>query len=741
MKKIITPILLSTLLFSTFIFSNSQKEAATVEASATTNYYSTINTSMKGDTLKVALYNIIKGHTKYEYSSLEVAMKITDRDYTLSPLQENEPEDYDPYMKLLYADYNGDPSTAKTWKTSQGSYGVEKGYVWNKEHIWAKSNGFGNSGSCPAYSDLHHLRASDWKCNNTRGNFPFANVSNHSSSTASYDWTGNRKTDNYFSGSVFEPRDSDKGDVARALFYMATRYYNGDGSNSTHLTLTTGTDSSGGKWGYLDTLLAWHELDPVDEFEAHRNDLVYTIQNNRNPYIDHPEYARAVFKNEPIQVPDVLTDLTYTGTPTKTSYKEGESFDSTGLTVTATFKKEDTSTYTKDVTNHIVWTPSPLTKTTTSVTGSYTNNEVSKTITVNGLTVTALDSIRIEGTPTKTEYEEGEIFAPAGLKVYATYGQEEVEVTSSASWSTTPLVKGQTSVTVTYGGLQQIYTGITVKEKSVTVSSIVFEDVSKDGTGAIGISDVEKKMTSGSDICNITDTENIYAGTTGLKFASGKKGGSLTITLKSSTQVNKLIVKAKKYSSDSTTVTVATNGPTSSSFVPTSELESYEISIAKAISTITISSPSGQRFYLKSIDVVTGSGEQTDHLKEWGVNYLHIGDASFIGEGTGLCISNNLYKNAKEALLALEASESGTISKLQSDTKYTNEYERYLAWAHANKDYSPFENDYSFLNNNGIFPQVFKNNSFIFIAVIIIIASISLTVIIPVIYTKKHKRK
>ena len=156
------------------------------------------------------------------------------------------------------------------------------------EHIWAKSNGF-NTKSLPAYSDLHHLRASDWKCNNIRSNNPFAVVATHSSSTAVDDWTQKRKTDNYSSGGVFEPRDSDKGDVARALFYMATRYYNGDGSGGTSLSLTNGTDSSGGKWGYLDTLLAWHEADPVDEFEAHRNDLVYSVQNNRNPYIDHQE--------------------------------------------------------------------------------------------------------------------------------------------------------------------------------------------------------------------------------------------------------------------------------------------------------------------------------------------------------------------------------------------------------------------------------------------------------------------
>ena len=484
MKKIIVPIILSTLLFSTFVLSNSNKEVAITEAAAPSNYYSSITSNMKGDTLKEALYNIIKNHDKQSYDGLEVAMKVTDRDYNLSPIGT---DDDDPYMYLLYADYNGNKSTAQKWSKSQGSYGTtEQGkYVWNKEHIWAKSNGF-DTKSLPAYSDLHHLRASDWKCNNTRSNYPFGNVSSHTTSNASYDWTGNRRTDNYLSNGVFEPRDSDKGDVARALFYMATRYYSGDGSGGTHLSLTNGTDSSGGKWGYLDTLLAWHEADPVDEFEAHRNDLIYEqFQHNRNPYIDHPEYARAVFKNEPLVEPDTLTNLTYSGNPTKTSYKEGESFSSAGLTVTATFEKEDNSTYTQNVTSDISWSPNPLVKNTTSVTGSYTHGSVTKFVYINNITVSSLDSIRISGNPTKSIYDVGDIFVPSGISVYATYGNEEVDVTSSATWSSTPLVKGQTSVSVSYGNKQATYYGILVKEQAETSKSIVFADSSSDGSSAL----------------------------------------------------------------------------------------------------------------------------------------------------------------------------------------------------------------------------------------------------------------
>lgn len=741
MKKIITTIILSTLLFSTFVLINNQKEVKVSEAAAPANYYSSITTSMKGDTLKVALYTIIKnGHTKNDYDTLEVDMKITDRDYTLSPLQENEPDDYDPYMYLLYADYNGDVSTAKTWKTSQGSYGttVKGQYVWNKEHIWAKSNGFGNSEGCFAYSDLHHLRASDWKCNNIRSNNPFNTVSSHTDSNRVLDWTEKRKTDNYSNGGAFEPRDSDKGDVARALFYMATRYYNGDGSANTSLSLTTGTDSSGGKWGYLDTLLAWHEADPVDNFEAHRNDLVYGIQHNRNPYIDHPEYARAVFKNEPIQEPDVLTNLTYTGAPTKTNYKEGEYFDSTGLTVTATFTKEDSSTYTSDVTGHITWSPNPLTKNTTSVTGSYTNGEVTKYITINGLTVSSLDSIRISGNPNKAVYDEGETFASTGLSVFATYGQEEINVTSTAIWDEIPLVKGQTSVNVTYGGLNATYTGILVKEKALATGKVIFSDSSSDGSGALSVNAINNLISSGKNVATVTAANNVYAGKTGVKVSASKNGGSITFTLVQSTQVSKIVINAKTFSSDNTTVTVTTSASTSNTFSPGESVEGHEITIGKGITTITLTSASKNRFYLKSIDIVSGSGSGTDSITAWGVSYLHIGDSAFDGPGTGLCKSNDLYKYAKVALFNLNANEAGTITKLQSDSKYSAEYNRYLAWAHANNDHTPFEEDYSYAHNANNF--TFEEHNYSFIAIIIIVTSITSCLFFSVLIIKKHKK-
>lgn len=735
MKKIILSILLSTLLLSSFSLLHENKSS--VEVNADTDYYASIKSTMKGDTLKVALYNVIKGHTKFSYGSLEIQMKVTDRDYTLSP---EGTDDDNPYMRLLYADYNGSTSTAKRWNTSQGNYGVTSGYVWNKEHIWAKSNGFDQKG-LEAYCDLHHLRASDWKCNNTRSNYPFGNVANHTSSNASYDWTQNRKTDNYLEKGVFEPRDSDKGDVARALFYMATRYYDGDGSGGTSLSLTTGTDSSDGKWGYLDTLIAWHEQDPVDEFEAHRNDLVYSFQQNRNPYIDHPEYVRAVFKNEAIVEPDTLTNLTYTGTPSKLEYKEGELFNPLGLTVTATFKKNDNSTYNQVVTNDVSWTPNPLVKDTTSVTGTYSYNGVNKTIIINGISVISLNSISISGYPDKIVYEEGDIFDPTGLMVKAKYSNnQEVDVTSSASWDAVPLTKGQTSVNVTYGGKQATYLGIHVKEKQLSAARIQFNTVSTDSTNATTASAIQNNLVSGSDIATISSAENIYEGKYGVKFSSGKKSGSMTITLKTATLVNKLNFYTQKYSNDSTTVTVTTSASVGGTFSPTSSLEVNSIDINATISTITISSPSGQRFYLNYVEVVSGSGggQSSDKLVQWGIDYLFIGDSSFDGNGTGLCKTGNYYRAAKKALLTLESTTSGLINTLKTNSTYSKEYNRYIAWSKANNDSMPFDNDYSFLNNKANYINDDTSNLFIIVVVTSIVVTISLSTLL-LIKRRKHK--
>lgn len=160
---------------------------------------------------------------------------------------------------------------------------------WNREHVWAKSYGFPEK-SYDAHNDIHHLRACQMSANSRRNNRGFDDIEGGSvdiygSTISGSDW--------------YEPRAEVKGDVARIMMYMEVRY-NGDSlSDGVSLTLTNSTSLStskgSGKLGKLDTLLKWHVEDPVDDLERQRNDKAYEIQGNRNPFVDHPEYANYIY--------------------------------------------------------------------------------------------------------------------------------------------------------------------------------------------------------------------------------------------------------------------------------------------------------------------------------------------------------------------------------------------------------------------------------------------------------------
>ena len=673
-------------------------------------YYKNINSSMKGDTLKVALYNIIKGHTRRSYNTLEHDMKYTDRNWEVSP----DPNDENPIMWLLYADYNNDTSKRSDFNHFHGggsNGGVSSGYIWNKEHIWARINGVSANKSGTAYADLHHLRASDEKLNNTRSNHPFANGGSY---TENHYGT---KSECKFSGSTFEPADEYKGDVARALFYMATRYYNGDGSDA-NLTLTTGTDSTGGKWGYLDTLLSWHELDPVDNFEIHRNQLIYEdFQHNRNPYIDHPEYARAVFKNEPIVEPKKLTNLVLTGSPTQTTYKEGASFNPNGLTITAYYDDNSNS----NVTSSITWEA----VTSSSVTGTYTYGSDSLQVTVNGLTVEHINGLTYTGTPTKTTYNADDNFDPTGLTVRATYtgGSSEV-VTSQVTWSPSPLTYGTGSVIGTLGEFSVTILGITVNNVVSQDYTIKFKDATNDASGETSDNNIKTLIASGAEnVSSISNSSKVYAGKTGLKLGSSSAIGKFTINLAADAKVaaSKIKVGVKRYNtSDDPTLYIETNVDSKQSVSAEAGLSEKEVTLSgQNISTITISSK--KRVYLSYITVVSQGSSDVDPIQTWIDGYMHMDDPNYSGLGTGLCISQNTYVNAKKALLSLQSQYVESFEN-NEDNKYTNALKRYLAWAKANLDEYPFETNYAFVSIH--IENVYNSNQTYII--VIVVASIIL---------------
>ncbi|MCX5775103.1 MAG: endonuclease, partial [Firmicutes bacterium] len=218
-QKTITSSALSTQNIDTTIDTDSEVNA----------YYAPIN-GLSGAALQSGLYDIIKTSSSITYDEAKYAMKITDRNWDFSSLSASQLANYDlsssgtddPYLYLLYGQYNNSVSTAYKWSS-------DPTYIWNKEHTWAKSHG-NFSFEAPAGTDLHHLRAADQANNDYHSNYDFGNADNTTvTPTMNYnaincpDERGNISgkqgyLSNNISDKVYEPRDEDKGDVARMIF-------------------------------------------------------------------------------------------------------------------------------------------------------------------------------------------------------------------------------------------------------------------------------------------------------------------------------------------------------------------------------------------------------------------------------------------------------------------------------------------------------------------------------------------
>ncbi|MFZ7946324.1 chitobiase/beta-hexosaminidase C-terminal domain-containing protein [Neobacillus sp. 19] len=213
-----------------------------------------------GADLKAALHNIIKTQTKLTYAQVTEALKKTDED-------PNNPNN----VILLY-------TGRSQAKTTFGS-GVND---WNREHVWAKSHGNFGTSVGPG-TDIHHLRPTDASVNSTRGHLDFDNGGKSQGECA----------DCYYDGDSFEPPNRVKGDVARMLMYMAVRY---EGGGEIDLELADKVNTYPTPFhGKQSVLLQWSKMDPPDAFEKHRNDVIQSIQGNRNPFIDHPEWADSIW--------------------------------------------------------------------------------------------------------------------------------------------------------------------------------------------------------------------------------------------------------------------------------------------------------------------------------------------------------------------------------------------------------------------------------------------------------------
>mgnify|MGYP000255230305 FL=1 len=275
-------------------------------AQAPAGHYSTATGT--GYTLKTQLYNIIKDHTVIDYAGLYVTYQTSDidnffeKDGSVLDIYSEDPAGTDPYNY----------SIAATQRC--GNY-TNEGDCYNREHIIPQS--VFNELS-PMVSDAHFITPTDGKVNGIRSNYPHSVVVTPSQTTLNGSKLGTSTTAGY-SGLVFEPIDEFKGDIARMYFYFATRYENTVAgynyamfNNTSNQVFTT---------AFLNQLLAWHNQDPVSAREIARNNAIYARQNNRNPFIDNPNYVTEIWKAGTVdtEAPTAPTNLVVTETTTNSA--------------------------------------------------------------------------------------------------------------------------------------------------------------------------------------------------------------------------------------------------------------------------------------------------------------------------------------------------------------------------------------------------------------------------------------
>jgi len=239
-------------------------------------YYSSAD-GLTGKALQQALHDIIDEHTSLTYADLWTCFQNTDK----KP---------DGTVWDMYSDIpGGTPAYTFTFISDQcGDYSRE-GDCYNREHSFPKS---WFNDAAPMYTDLFHIYPTDGWVNNKRGNLPYGETDDPSWTSTNGSKVGPSSVTGY-EGVVFEPVDEYKGDFARTYFYMAARYY-GEDSQWPGSDMTDGAQPE--EWA-LAMLLAWHRTDAVSTKEINRNNEVYKYQQNRNPFIDDPDYAEKIWGN------------------------------------------------------------------------------------------------------------------------------------------------------------------------------------------------------------------------------------------------------------------------------------------------------------------------------------------------------------------------------------------------------------------------------------------------------------
>lgn len=269
---------------------------------APANYYDGTS-GITGYELKSKLHDIISKKTiTWHYGDLPSFYGQTDLDHYY---------DYDASNDTILLDmYSNNPTGTTAYHYTKenliSSAGVE-GLGYNREHMMPQSSFNSNY---PMYSDLFFVIPTDARINQRRSNYPYgiAGSTNFHTFTNGSKISTNGTPNSGYTGRVYEPHSEFKGDIARSLLYYVVRYegklnsfnfYNGT-SPANDTSPLDGTEEKAYEDWFLTMLLHWHNNDPVSPKEIDRNNIVYEIQKNRNPFIDHPEWVNAIWSQNPV---------------------------------------------------------------------------------------------------------------------------------------------------------------------------------------------------------------------------------------------------------------------------------------------------------------------------------------------------------------------------------------------------------------------------------------------------------
>lgn len=487
------------------------------------NYYNSIDTSLRGDDFRDKLANLITTthttYTVYNGGSSLALNNVFDK------------TDKNPNGSGMVLFYTG------TVVSSFSSSGA------NREHVWPKNGGKAFSAESECGSDAHHLRPCDQTLNSSRGSLSYGEVTDSVVKQGGSTSYGNLC---YRSDSFFYPGEGYRGATARILMYVQTRW-----GNKFNLQFVDGAGHSK-TIGDFKTLMKWHLEELPTQEEINRNQAVYEIQGNRNPFIDHPEYAAYIYSeagsyyanNGTTMANEVNALLAnnnpYGGQtnvePTKLTLDEYsctlEVGQSRALTLgvvpangnkSVTWESKNNSVATVDQNGKIT---AVSTGTATIAAVSKVNANVAAYCVVTVVKPRSVVMVEVDGTPTKTVYNAGDKFDPTGLTVTVLFDSGDVEAVPLADCKWTDgntleetLSAGTTTVKCSYKGVtsDDIVSGITVNKVVTAQKTITITRSSFDASGSY--------EWHGWTADGISGVGFIYAGTKDcLQMNSGKGG-------------------------------------------------------------------------------------------------------------------------------------------------------------------------------------------------------------------------